>query len=418
MDLNLQHRKGFGTFRTLVTTATESNSISASNGASQSLGAMSTNNPSSPLPPKQLKSSILSPRQKSELYRPTETSEIINLPPALAQRRIDELRNRQMQPLYTYSTAAPTDVSARTTEKNRSTEQLITLSSSVDQGSKLASFYLSGRDFDSAEPDSPLVNFSRSFASNQMEEGFYSSVSIHDEPSKLASPFARGAQYTPDVLPNSPFKPVTTTDLLKLAATTMTSSRVSATSSIATAESRDPAFFHVTPRFNVEDVLRRNFYDLVIIELPGECLSGLVWNKGQRRKRSKGLPRSQLMQLSAKGLLYYSGGNDDEPGEKELVSVQSLLREKEQLEKLRLKTFFGHFMELKVVRSWRHYTRRQRFQKAKRKISESTVFSGDFYVKIALMIAKDLQTMESAVEMVSQSQYLFVHFCTVIIMQS
>ena len=38
-------------------------------------------------------------------------------------------------------------------------------------------------------------------------------------------------------------------------------------------------FLHVTPRFNIEPVKRMDWYDLVILEVPGNCKTGMVYER-------------------------------------------------------------------------------------------------------------------------------------------
>lgn len=143
--------------------------------------------------------------------------------------------------------------------------------------------------------------------------------------------------------------------------------------------SRDPAtkhapFVHVTPRYNVEKVRRENFYDLVVLEKPGNPQSELVWiprYKKTAQLQQLALDPLQVMQLSLHGLLVgHEGENNGE-----LISLRDFMLQRSQVEFLRTGRFFGCFPELKCFTAWRNYSRGRVVSRMRRKLLRETFFS-------------------------------------------
>jgi len=85
-------------------------------------------------------------------------------------------------------------------------------------------------------------------------------------------------------------------------------------------------FLHVTPRYNVEKVENHNFYDFVVLEVPGNCASGLVWQRkfgGSHKGITFSLQPHQLIQLSLGGALI-TGLKHEITGDGESESCLSL----------------------------------------------------------------------------------------------
>lgn len=103
-------------------------------------------------------------------------------------------------------------------------------------------------------------------------------------------------------------------------------------------------YVHVTSKYNLEPVVRKNFYDLLIIDLPCDPSES---NKSVAIVRGKGmkqeLPRNEIMQLSLYGLLCHCteriGQIDYEYDE--FISLKDFMMEREQFLFLRSGTFFG-----------------------------------------------------------------------------
>eukprot|EP01038_Epipyxis_sp_PR26KG_P006877 gene6877-9419_t len=120
-------------------------------------------------------------------------------------------------------------------------------------------------------------------------------------------------------------------------------------------DSKNSKFVHVTPRYNVEDIKRPNFYDLVILERPGDPSTGLVWKRfsaTNSKESAKQLSSYQLMQLSLQGLLC-----NPEHEIIDLIPLKDFIIQKKQVDYLRTGRFFARFHELKYFYLWRRYAK-------------------------------------------------------------
>jgi hypothetical protein len=143
-------------------------------------------------------------------------------------------------------------------------------------------------------------------------------------------------------------------------------------------------FLHVTPRFNVESVQHHNWYDLVILEVPGNCKTGIVWRKKFSSRGQHGadaadtfqLERHQVVQLSLDGALIY-GEPTDNPDDRdsELLPLADLVQEKAMAEAVRKLRFFKYYREYRSFLLLKNFTRRSRMERVKMRLSTHSVFS-------------------------------------------
>lgn len=162
----------------------------------------------------------------------------------------------------------------------------------------------------------------------------------------------------------------------------------------------EEAFLHVTPR--------DHFYDLVVLELPGQF--SLPLRSGGNRKdvmermidkqngdRRRG--RSLVFQLSLHGLLVPPVEVDNDKDSAELISIPILLKEMQQFEMLRSKSFFRHFRALKIFRAWAGAARREAVSQARTKLAKTTFFSDSELVEARWKVGKDTYAIETEIEL-------------------
>lgn len=156
-------------------------------------------------------------------------------------------------------------------------------------------------------------------------------------------------------------------------------------------------FVHVTSRCNIESVNRENFYDLVVLERPGNPSTGYVWkrNHGHYAVGRKTLPPHQVMQLSLEGLLITSF----DEGQPELIPIREFMKEKEQLEFLRTGRFFGLFKELKVFSAWKRFTNHHYVNRIKKTLLKDSFFSDVELVEALQIVAAETYSLETDTEL-------------------
>ena len=136
-------------------------------------------------------------------------------------------------------------------------------------------------------------------------------------------------------------------------------------------------FLHCTPRYNVENVSRPNYYDLVVLEMPGNNPSGYVWKKKFGGSEDTFvLQPHQLLQLSLDGVVA-AGEKDSHSGcrEVELLSLRDLLQERDLVEKFHKLRFFSRFREARVFYAWHTIARSRRIKGSKRYLEEHALFT-------------------------------------------
>lgn len=156
------------------------------------------------------------------------------------------------------------------------------------------------------------------------------------------------------------------------------------------------SFVHVTPRFNVQEISRPNFYDLVVLERPGHPHSGYVWSREHAKYANNHhvLPKHMIMQLSLHGLLVAS-----EEGGTELIPITTYLYEKQQFEAIRKRRFFGLFREFKVFKAWRRYTQHTCVSRMKAALLKDSYFSDTELIKALQDIASTAYDIEVETEL-------------------
>jgi hypothetical protein len=158
--------------------------------------------------------------------------------------------------------------------------------------------------------------------------------------------------------------------------------------------STNAKFLHVTSRFNLETVLKPNFYDLIILEKPGQNSSGHTWNKNGI-KESKVLKGCELMQLSFEGLLVTN--NDGIEGE--MIPLAIFIKERSILAKLKKLLFFGKFIEYKTFNSWKKLIRSSKYIRRKNSLFESSYLLYKPLVKAQLIVINAAYTIENDIEL-------------------
>jgi len=138
-------------------------------------------------------------------------------------------------------------------------------------------------------------------------------------------------------------------------------------------------FLHVTPRYNVERVQHHNFYDLVVLEVPGNCTTGLVWKRkfqalGPGVEHSFTLQPHQLVQLSLDGALI-TGEREGNDVVQELLSLEDLITERDISENVRKLNYFKFYRESRVFGAWKTYLRSSRIARVKAKLYSDSVFA-------------------------------------------
>lgn len=158
--------------------------------------------------------------------------------------------------------------------------------------------------------------------------------------------------------------------------------------------STNASYLHVTSRYNLETVLKPNFYDIVILEKPGQNSSGFTWNK-HGVKDQKVLKGCQLMQLSFEGLLVTN--NDGSDGE--MIPLARFFKERSILAKLKKLLFFGLFIEYKIFISWRNLIRSSKYIRCKKSLFESSYLLYKPLVTAQLIVINAAYTIENNVEL-------------------
>lgn len=159
-------------------------------------------------------------------------------------------------------------------------------------------------------------------------------------------------------------------------------------------------FLHVTPRFNVDHtVINLNFYDLAILEKPGSANSGFVWCRaGVHYRSSVHLGKYDLMQLSAKGLLYSELSDLGDGTVSTFMPISEFLLERELFRKANNMRFFGYFRELKCFTAWRRFVRSKKVKRAAHYLQQHSWFSHEVFVKIYLHIISSCYDVEQTIE--------------------
>ena len=119
-------------------------------------------------------------------------------------------------------------------------------------------------------------------------------------------------------------------------------------------------------RYNVEKVKFHNFYDLVVLEVPGNSGTGLVWKRkfGQDTTSTHTLAPHQLVQLSLDGALLNGGSADaSNEGNCELLSLEELVIEKQMSENVRKLGYFRLYREARMFLRWKTYTKQSKMDK-------------------------------------------------------
>ena len=111
-------------------------------------------------------------------------------------------------------------------------------------------------------------------------------------------------------------------------------------------------YVHVTSKYNIESVVRKNFYDLMIIDVP--CDSEEISRKiitVRDNGIKKELSRNQIMQLSLYGLLIHNINEFEQLDNNfdEFIPLKEFMKEREQLLFLRTGRFFGNLINYLLI---------------------------------------------------------------------
>ncbi len=160
------------------------------------------------------------------------------------------------------------------------------------------------------------------------------------------------------------------------------------------------SFVHVTPRCNVQDVKRYDFYDLTFIEVPGFA-SGMVWTRGSQSNKS--LKPNQIMQLSSEGLLCEENFDElihkvtDTTGD--FIPMSRFLHERKVHSQLRSFKVFGLFAEAKYFGGWRRYIKQRKFSLISKELLKNTFFCSTDFVSVVSRITSTCFRLEDETEL-------------------
>lgn len=166
--------------------------------------------------------------------------------------------------------------------------------------------------------------------------------------------------------------------------------------------SKNAQFLHVTSRYNLEFVAKDNFYDLVILDRPGNPKSGFVWTASHdSRVQQKVLDPSKVMQLSLYGLVTYarkfysdSWQRSEEVELSELMSVHDFILQRSQVDFLRTGRFFNYFKEIKVFTAWRNYARHSIIHRNKVQLLKDSFLAESELITCMLDICNTMYSIE------------------------
>ncbi|RYH31701.1 hypothetical protein EON65_02070 [archaeon] len=160
----------------------------------------------------------------------------------------------------------------------------------------------------------------------------------------------------------------------------------------------ESTFVHVTSRYNIEYVPKPDFYDLVVLERPGQPKSGYVWTRDNPKYTPDYhvLPAPCIMQLSLKGLLVTN--EDNGHLRSEMITLPAFFHEKANFDQLRKLRFFGFFRELRVFKAWHVYTQHVYINRMRDILMKDSYFSDNELMKMQGQIAKITYEMEIDLE--------------------
>ena len=160
------------------------------------------------------------------------------------------------------------------------------------------------------------------------------------------------------------------------------------------------SFLHVTPRYNVDPtVIKKNFYELAILDKPGSANSGLVWARvGVNYHSNVSLGKYDLMQLSAKGLLYSELDSLGDGTISTFQPVADFIAERKLYEKVNRLKFFGFFRELKYFTAWKLSHRSKKVKRASLYLQQHSWFSHSVFIEVYLFIINACYDLEQTVE--------------------
>lgn len=136
-------------------------------------------------------------------------------------------------------------------------------------------------------------------------------------------------------------------------------------------------FLHVTPRFNIEPVKRMDWYDLVILEVPGNCKTGMVYRKKiGNSSETFPLERHQVVQLSLDGALVYGEPTlNPDDRDSELLPLKDLIKEKAMAEAVRKLKFFKYYREARTFLFLKNAMKKARLQRMRNRLTTHSIFS-------------------------------------------
>jgi len=171
--------------------------------------------------------------------------------------------------------------------------------------------------------------------------------------------------------------------------------------------SKNAQFLHVTSRYNLEFVAKENFYDLVILDRPGNPKSGFVWTASHdTRVQQKVLDPSKVMQLSLYGLVTYtrkfysdSWQRSEEVELSELMSIHDFILQRSQVDFLRTGRFFHYFKEIKAFTAWRNYARHSVIHRNKMQLLKVSFLAESELITCILDICNTMYSVEIETEL-------------------
>lgn len=166
--------------------------------------------------------------------------------------------------------------------------------------------------------------------------------------------------------------------------------------------SKNAQFLHVTSRYNLEFVAKDNFYDLVILDRPGNPKSGFIWTSSHdTRVQQKVLDPSKVMQLSLYGLVTYtrkfysdSWQRSEEVELSELMSIHDFILQRSQVDFLRTGRFFHYFKEIKAFTAWRNYARHSVIHRNKVQLLKDSFLAESELITCMLDICNTMYSIE------------------------
>lgn len=158
------------------------------------------------------------------------------------------------------------------------------------------------------------------------------------------------------------------------------------------------SFLHVCPRHAVQKILRTNFYDVVVLEKPGERDASRSQRQGGVHNMVPADKRHLLMKLSLRGLLCL----DDAGVHDELLPLYEFLQERDQCYRIRHLRTFRMFCEIKALSAWQAYTRQCRWSRVHQQLSQCSIFR-DTPIRVCL------QKMQEVVHYIDNNIDMFAY---------